>query len=49
MQTNQPDAILTGYYPGDLEIKFVEFAQKNGYKKVDLPTERELKLYIKEK
>ncbi|WP_163322283.1 hypothetical protein [Draconibacterium mangrovi] len=49
MQTNQPDAILTGYYLGDLELKFVEFAQKNGYKKVDLPTERELKLYIKEK
>jgi len=49
MQINQPDAILTGYYPGDLELKLVEFAQKNGYKKVDLPTERELKLYIKEK
>lgn len=47
MDKNQPDAILTGYYPGDLEIRFIDFAQNNGYTKVDLPTERNLKLYIK--
>lgn len=47
MQENQPDAILTGYYREDLEIKFIEFAQNNGYIKVDLPTRRKLKLYIK--
>lgn len=49
MQKNQPDAILTGYYPEGLEIKFIEFAQNNGYAKVDLPTKRKLKLYIKRK
>lgn len=49
MQTNQPDAILTGYYRNSLELEFIEFAERNGYTKVDLPTERELKLYIKKK
>ncbi|MCF8358284.1 MAG: hypothetical protein K9H26_05970 [Prolixibacteraceae bacterium] len=48
MQENQPDAILTGYYPESLEMEFIEFAQNNDYLKVELPTQRKLKLYIKQ-
>ncbi len=47
LNENRPEAILTGYYPGDLEMKFIEFAQTNEYTVIDLPTIRKLTLFIK--
>ena len=49
LHENKPDAIFTGYEPEVLEASFIEFARKNGYSEIDIKTERELKLYIRNK
>jgi len=45
----QPEAIFTGYEPEVLEKSFIEFARENGYTEIEIKTERNLKLYIRNK
>ena len=47
LQKHKPEVILTGYEPEVLERQFIEYARKNGYTEIDLPTKRNLKLYVK--
>jgi hypothetical protein len=49
LQEHQPEAIFTGYEWKLLETSFIEYANENGYREIDIPNERDLKLYIRKK
>lgn len=49
LQEKQPEAIFTGYEPEVLEKSFIEFARENGYTEIEIKTERDLRLYVRNK